>query len=328
MSTSQPTTPPPEQPPPEQGKSWSIPSVSKGVFGFKKNILGREEDGSTIFSRHFGNSTPTQQQQQQQQAAQGVIDQNQQGAVNTAVNREEGPVTDPNATPVAAPVTETPVEVPPTPITVQGTLGTLTPDQKTAIIKECIEGSPLTGASSVREIMEAEVIYINEKIGKKVNANEPWMVPELDTMEIVGIRLDSKSIVYKSPSKGVWTFERNTWSTQNTIAAKEQGQNASVLVQGQYIKNYVWDPIGLQDAAKVTGQVLSNVGQGVANVGQAMQGGKRKTKKAQKKQGKRKTCKGGKKNKSKKKTCSGGKKNKSKKQKCNGGKKSQRKQKK
>lgn len=57
-------------------------------------------------------------------------------------------------------------------------------------------------------------------------------------------------------------------------------------------------------------------------------GGKRKSKKSQKKQAKRKTCSGGKKNKSKKKNCSGGNKNKSKKQNCNGGKKSKRKQKK
>lgn len=85
----------------------------------------------------------------------------------------------------------------------------------------------------------------------------------------------------------------------------------------------------LLNQIKTNALEIANGGMSTSLRGQGVSwGGKRKSKKSQKKQAKRKTCSGGKKNKSKKKNCSGGNKNKSKKQNCNGGKKSQRKQKK
>lgn len=85
----------------------------------------------------------------------------------------------------------------------------------------------------------------------------------------------------------------------------------------------------LLNQIKTNALEIANGGMSTSLRGQGVSwGGKRKSKKSQKKQAKRKTCSGGKKNKSKKKNCSGGNKNKSKKQNCNGGKKSQRRQKK
>jgi hypothetical protein len=114
-----------------------------------------------------------------------------------------------------------------------------------------------------------------------------------DTNQPWGIRTDNQQPVFKDKNTGkFWVFDKTMMGTTWVNVIEDPTKPG----------NFMWTAIS--------------------------QGGKRKSKKSQKKQAKRKTCSGGKKNKSKKKNCSGGKKNKSKKQNCNGGKKSQRKQKK